>query len=216
MTDAELPDVPEHYFTGGPATAAERRTVTVRLAGRDVEVEVASGVFSPGRVDLGTQVLLRAAPTPPSTGRLLDLGCGWGPLALTLATESPEATVWAVDVSERALDLTRRNAQRLGLANLRTARPGPGGVPDDVTFTAIWSNPPIRVGKDVLHDMLRTWLARLAPSSGDADGAWLVVQRNLGADSLARWIEAELGESLGVRVERAASAKGYRVLRVTR
>jgi 16S rRNA G1207 methylase RsmC len=207
-------DTPDHYFTGRPASAEERRRVQVRIAGRDVEVEVASGVFSPGRIDLGTQVLLREVPSPPSTGNLLDLGCGWGPLALTLATESPGATVWAVDVNERALDLAQRNAERLGLPNIRASLPD--DVPDDVTFAAIWSNPPIRVGKEVLHGMLRTWLARLAPSSSTADGAWLVVQRNLGADSLARWVEAELGGPLGVRVERTNSAKGYRVLRVTR
>lgn len=201
---ADEPAAPDHYFTAQPASAAERRTITVRLAGREVEVEVASGVFSPGRLDLGTQVLLRTAPEPPATGDLLDLGCGWGPVALTLALESPGATVWAVDVNERALDLVRRNARRLGLDNVRTARPA--DVPDDVTFTTLWSNPPIRVGKEVLHGMLAHWLPRLAPG-GDA---WLVVQRNLGADSLARWMTAELG----VAVERAGSAKGFRVLRV--
>ena len=210
MTDPALPDVPDHYFTGAPATDAERRTMTVRIAGREVEVEVAAGVFSPGRIDLGTQVLLREVPAPPAEGNLLDLGCGWGPLTLTLATESPRATVWAVDVSERALDLTRRNAERLGLGNVRTATPD--AVPADVTFAAIWSNPPIRVGKDVLHGMLRTWLPRLAPTTSDADGAWLVVQKNLGSDSLARWVEAHLE----LPVERTNSAKGYRILRVTR
>ncbi len=210
MTDADLPDVPEHYFTGAPATDAERRTTTVRIAGQDVEVEVASGVFSPGRIDPGTQVLLKDVPTPPSSGNLLDLGCGWGPITLTLATEAPEASVYAVDVSERALDLTRRNAERLGLTNVRTSLPD--AVPADVTFAAIWSNPPIRVGKEVLHSMLRHWLPRLEPSSSENDGAWLVVQKNLGADSLARWIQAELG----LDVERTGSSKGFRVLRVTR
>ncbi|PZR55421.1 16S rRNA methyltransferase [Xylanimonas oleitrophica] len=216
--------VPDHYFTGRPASPEERRTISVRLAGRDLDVEVASGVFSPGRVDLGTQVLLREVPAPPSSGHLLDLGCGWGPLTLTLALESPGATVWAVDVNERALDLVRRNAERLGLDNVRAVLPDE--VPEDVSLAAIWSNPPIRVGKDVLHAMMRTWLARLAPgqpsAAADADdapdgtGAWLVVQKNLGADSLARWIETELGGPLGVRVERAHSAKGFRVLHVTR
>ena len=210
MTDADLPDVPEHYFTGAPAADAERRTTTVRIAGQEVEVEVASGVFSPGRIDPGTQVLLKDVPTPPSSGNLLDLGCGWGPITLTLATEAPEASVYAVDVSERALDLTRRNAERLGLTNVRTSLPD--AVPADVTFAAIWSNPPIRVGKEVLHSMLRHWLPRLEPSSSENDGAWLVVQKNLGADSLARWIQAELG----LDVERTGSSKGFRVLRVTR
>ena len=209
-TAAELPDVPDHYFTGVPATDAERRRTTVTIAGREVEVEVAPGVFSPGRIDPGTQVLLREVPPPPSAGHLLDLGCGWGPITLTLATQAPATTVHAVDVSERALDLTRRNAERLGLANVRTSLPD--AVADDVTFAAIWSNPPIRVGKEVLHQMLAHWLPRLEPSSGANDGAWLVVQKNLGADSLARWIGAELG----MDVQRRASSKGFRVLRVTR
>lgn len=176
----------------------------VRLAGRDVEVETAGGIFSPGRVDLGTQVLLRTVPAPPPTGDLLDLGCGWGPVALTLALESPQARVWAVDVNERALDLVRRNAARLGLTNVVAARPE--DVPGDVRFAALWSNPPIRVGKDVLHDMLRTWLGRLT----DEAHAYLVVQRNLGADSLLTWIAREVRPD----VAREASAKGFRVLRV--
>lgn len=199
-----MTEQPDHYFTAQPASAAERRRAVVHLAGRDVEVDVAAGVFSPGGVDKGTQVLLREVPQPPAAGDLLDLGCGWGPVALTMALGSPEATVWAVDVNERALDLLRTTASRLGLDNVRAARPE--DVPDDVRFAAIWSNPPIRVGKAVLHDLLRTWLPRLAPDAA----AWLVVQKNLGSDSLARWIEAELGRD----VERAASSKGFRVLRV--
>jgi 16S rRNA (guanine1207-N2)-methyltransferase len=198
-------DEPDHYFTAQPASAAERRTVSVRLAGREVEVEVASGIFSPGGIDKGTRVLLDAVPTPPSSGDLLDLGCGWGPLALTMALQSPDATVWAVDVNERALDLVRRNAERLGLPHVRAV--APDDVPDDVRFAAIWSNPPIRVGKHVLHGLLRRWLPRL----GDDAPAWLVVQKNLGSDSLARWI----GTELGMPTERAASSKGFRILRVT-
>ena len=194
----------DHYFTAQPASDDERRTRTVRLAGRTLEVEVAAGVFSPGGLDKGTAVLLDHVPAPPATGDLLDLGCGWGPITISLALAAPEATVWAVDVNERALDLVRRNAERLGLENVRAALPD--DVPDDVRFAACWSNPPIRVGKAVLHDLLRTWLPRLAPDAA----AWLVVQKNLGSDSLARWIEAELGRG----VERAASSKGFRVLRV--
>lgn len=208
----------DHYFTARPASAAERRTISVRLAGRDVEVEVASGVFSPGRLDLGTQVLLRTTPplgdvlaarVDAGAAHVLDLGCGWGPVALTMALEAPDATVWAVDVNERALDLVRRNAERLGLTNVRAVLPD--DVPDDVAFAALWSNPPIRVGKDVLHAMLLHWLPRLAPGAS----AHLVVQRNLGSDSLQRWLADALAPLLpGAVVERAASAKGFRVLEV--
>lgn len=196
----------DHYFSATPASPDERRTLDVTLAGRRVRAWTAPGVFSPGRVDLGTHVLLREVPPPPPDGDLLDLGCGWGPLALTMALLSPGARVWAVDVNLRALDLVRRTAEDAGLTNVRAVTPDE--VPDDVAFAAVWSNPPIRVGKAELHALLARWLGRLAPD-GDAH---LVVQRNLGADSLHRW----LAEELGMPTERVGSAKGYRVLRVTR
>jgi 16S rRNA G1207 methylase RsmC len=194
----------DHYFTAAPASAEERRRVRVRLAGRDVDVEVAAGIFSPGGLDKGTAVLLEEAPPPPATGTFLDLGCGWGPVALTLALRSPAATVYAVDVNERAVDLTRRNAARLGLAQVLASTAD--DIPDAVCFDLIWSNPPIRVGKAALHALLRTWLPRL--SAGGA--AHLVVQRNLGSDSLQRWLEADLG----MPCTRLASSKGFRVLEV--
>ena len=197
----------DHYFSAQPQSEMVIRTLPVTLAGRDVEVVTSGGVFSPGALDVGTRVLLGSVPPPPPGGHLLDLGCGWGPIALTLALESPRATVWAVDVNERALELTRRNASTLGLTNVNAVRPE--DVPDDVTFRTIWSNPPIRVGKNELHAMLRGWLPRLA----DASDAWLVVARNLGADSLQRWIDAELDD---LRAQRAATSKGFRVLRVRR
>ncbi|MEO5609016.1 MAG: methyltransferase [Ornithinibacter sp.] len=197
-------DQSDHYFTASPASADERIRMRVHLAGRDLEVEVAGGVFSHGGLDRGTAVLLTEAPQPPTAGTFLDLGCGWGPVALTLGLRSPEATVYAVDVNERALDLTARNARSLGLAGV-IATPA-DGIPPDVRFDLIWSNPPIRVGKAALHDLLGSWLPRLAPGGV----AQLVVQKNLGADSLHRWIEAELG----MPCTRLSSSKGFRVLQV--
>ncbi|MGN8246386.1 class I SAM-dependent methyltransferase [Cellulomonas soli] len=197
----------EHYFTARPASDDERRTLAVTLADRDLEVETAGGIFSPDHVDHATAVLLREVPAPPTHGHLLDLGCGWGPIALTLALRSPAATVWAVDVNERALDLTRRNAARHGLGAVHAVRPEQ--VPDDVRFAAIWSNPPIRVGKEALHALLLHWLPRLVPGGA----AHLVVGKNLGADSLQRWLAEQLGAS--AVVDRVGSAKGFRVLRVT-
>jgi 16S rRNA G1207 methylase RsmC len=196
----------EHYFSASPSGDAVLRTIPVRLAGRDLEVTTAGGIFSPDRVDTGTQVLLAHTPAPPPGGQFLDLGCGWGPIALTLALESPRATVWAVDVNERALDLVRRNADALGLSNVNVCRPD--DVPDDVRFRTIWSNPPIRVGKNELHAMLSRWLPRLDAGSD----AWLVVARNLGSDSLHRWLQGELPHDFTVL--RAATSKGFRVLRV--
>ena len=135
----------EHYFTGVPGTELKLRTVTVHLAGADRELTTANGIFSPGRIDPGTQILLAEAPAPPATGNILDLGCGWGPIAFTLAFASPDATVWAVDVNERSLDLVRLNAEKLGLSNVRAVLPDQ--VPADLAFDAVWSNPPIRIGK---------------------------------------------------------------------
>jgi len=184
------------------------RTISVQLAGRQLDVTTANGIFSPERIDTGTQVLLGNVPAPPPGGNLLDLGCGWGPIALTLALESPRATVWAVDVNERALELVRRNAESLGLDNVNAVTPA--DVPADVRFMSIWSNPPIRVGKNELHAMMLSWLPRLEPGTD----AWLVVQRNLGSDSLHRWLQAELPQDFAVT--RAATNKGYRVLRARR
>jgi 16S rRNA (guanine1207-N2)-methyltransferase len=199
---------PEHYFSANPEGELVPRTIQVRLAGRDLELTTASGVFSPERLDAGTSVLLSHVPAPPPGGNLLDLGCGWGPIAISLALESPRATVWAVDVNSRSLELVRRNAARLGLTNINAVTPDE--VPRDTLFTTIWSNPPIRVGKNELHAMLLHWLPRLEPGS---DG-WLVVQRNLGSDSLQRWLQAELPREFAVL--RAATNKGYRVLRCRR
>ena len=201
-----MPEPTDHYFTDVPAaTAEERRTVDVHLAGHETSVATAGGTFSPGGIDKATRILLDEVPEPPSAGDLLDIGCGWGPIALTLALSSPDASVWAVDVTERALDLTRRNAASLGLDNVRAARPEE--VPADIPFAAIWSNPPIRIGKPAVHELLRTWLPRLAPGAD----AHLVIGKNLGADSYARWITTDLG----LPTDRVASRKGFRVLRVS-
>ncbi|MCP2371586.1 16S rRNA G1207 methylase RsmC [Agromyces terreus] len=196
----------DHYFSASPRSDSRTRTIRVHLAGRDVDLATAAGVFSPDHLDQGTRVLLEAVPAPPASGHLLDLGAGWGPIALAMALQAPDATVWAVDVNERALELVRANAARLGLDNVNAVLPS--DVPDDLAFATIWSNPPIRVGKQELHAMLSTWLPRL-----DEDAAaWLVVAKHLGAESLQRW----LAEELSFDVERAQTSKGFRVLAAAR
>lgn len=198
----------DHYFSSTPGSDPGFRPFTARLHGAEWELTTGNGIFSPERIDAGTEVLLANAPTPPARGQLLDIGSGWGPIALTLALASPEATVWAIDVNERALELVRRNATAVGAANVNAVPPA--DVPPATSFSTIWSNPPIRVGKAELHGLLQRWIPRLEP---EAD-AWLVVQRNLGSDSLHRWMQAEFPEEF--EVTRAATSKGYRVLRVHR
>lgn len=208
MTSEPQESQPHYFRTPDPQAELPRRELHLTLAGHSVTLTASGGVFSSERLDLGTRVLLREVPAPPPTGDLLDLGCGWGPLAITQALMAPAATVWAVDVNELALELTAANAVRAGVTNVRPVRPDQ--VPADLRFAAIWSNPPIRIGKPQLHELLLSWLPRLLP---EAD-AHLVVQRNLGADSLQRWLLETL--PTGWTVTRDGSAKGYRVFRVAK
>ncbi len=192
-----------HYFDDQPSVASDATVVDVALPDVAFTMTTDRGVFSHGHLDTGTSLLLRSAPAPASSGDLLDLGCGSGAIALTMALRSPGARVWAVDVNARALELTAANAARNGLA-VRTELPD--GVPEDVRFATIWSNPPIRIGKAQLQTLLLRWLSRLTPDGA----AVLVVQKHLGADSLQRW----LGEQ-GFDVERIASKAGVRLLLVS-
>jgi 16S rRNA G1207 methylase RsmC len=197
----------EHYFTNDPNAEFKPKSISVTLAGCEVSVLTAGSMFSPDHVDTGTKVLLENLELAPDDGNILDIGCGWGPIALALAIVRPEATVWAIDVNERALELTRQNAERLGLTNVKTALPD--AVPADISFNGIWSNPPIRVGKEVLHEIMQTWLPRMV-IGGDA---YLVVQKNLGSDSLLKWLQDTMTSFESSRLE---TAKSFRVLQVTR
>ena len=198
----------EHYFSASPAGEFRTSEVAVALAGQDFTVETSGGIFSPDHVDAGTEALLRTVDSPAQSGNLLDIGCGWGPIALSLALEAPEAQVYAVDVNERALELTRRNAARVGASNVHVSTPET--VDPSLTFDTIWSNPPIRVGKAELHGIMTTWIPRL-----NVDGqAWLVIAKHLGADSFEKWLRSEFAPTH--EVERADNHKGFRVLVVTR
>lgn len=193
----------QQYFQSEPDAASRPGLVDLVLPDMHVRLATDAGVFSAGRVDPGTRVLLETVPTPPQHGDLLDLGCGYGPVALTMAARAPHATVWAVDVNERALALCAHNAESAGHRNVR-ARPA-AQVPETVRFAAIWSNPPVRIGKAALQTLLAMWLERLAPSGV----AYLVVHKHLGSDSLHRWLDGR-----GWPTRRRASRAGYRILEV--
>jgi 16S rRNA (guanine1207-N2)-methyltransferase len=200
---ADSPD--EHYFSADPSVPFRRVPVTVSVWGNPLTLVSGSGVFAQGRLDIGTAVLFRETQ-PPDGGRILDLGCGYGVIGLGIAAAVPDAVVTGVDVNERAVLLANENAAALGVAD-RFVACTPDGVPPDATFDELWSTPPIRIGKQALHELVLTWLPRLVPGGR----AVMVVGKNLGADSLQRW----LGEQ-GYPTERMGSAKGFRVLQTRR
>lgn len=194
---------PPHYFShpNGPSMPTE---VNMILGGRPVAMLTDRGVFSRTSLDRGTRILLEVVPTPPSEGHLLDLGCGYGPIAVAMAFASPAASIWAIDVNPRARALCQHNCEALGVANVRVCTPD--DVPDDITLSCIWSNPPMRIGKAAVRELLTRWLPRLALGSS----AHLVVQRHLGADSMHAWLT-----SAGWTTTRLASRNAYRVLKVS-
>ncbi|CAN5447319.1 methyltransferase [soil metagenome] len=191
-----------HYFDEEPTTESAPRDVSLLLPDMNLSLRTDRGVFGYNRIDAGTKLLLLKAPPPNATGDLLDLGCGTGAIALAMARRAPAATVWAIDVNERARDLCRTNAEDNEVDNVRVC--DPSGVPAAVRFATIWSNPAIRIGKPALHEMLTRWLGRLTP---DGEAA-LVVHKHLGSDSLQSWLTAQ-----GYPTTRVASSSGYRILR---
>jgi 16S rRNA (guanine1207-N2)-methyltransferase len=214
---------PEHYFSAQPHSRSAPGRVELVLPDVRLVLDTDRGVFSPERIDAGTKLLLLEDPFAPGRDRspspdapgasgavrpalgaaatLVDVGCGYGAVALTLARRHPDATVWAVDVNERALALCRANARALGLANVVVAPPDE--LPGDLVATAVYSNPPIRVGKAALRALLSDWAARVVAGGS----LLLVVARHLGADSLEHWLDTEVGST-----RRLAARAGYRVL----
>ncbi len=195
----------DHYFSADPSVEFQRTRVAATVWGHDLDLVSGSGVFAHGRLDKGTEVLFRETD-PPAGGRVLDLGCGYGVIGLAVAVAAPDTQVTGIDVNQRAVLLANENAERLRVADRFTALP-PDEVPAEATYDEIWSNPPIRIGKVALHELLLTWLPRLAPGGR----AVMVVGKNLGADSLQRWLTEQ-----GHPTERLASAKGFRVLETLR
>ncbi|WP_418969790.1 class I SAM-dependent methyltransferase [Alloscardovia omnicolens] len=213
----------EQYFSAQPSTEDDRKKITISMRGTEYDVTVSRSVFSTHRLDLGTKVLLDRVPSPadlPEQAHILDLGCGWGPISIAAAAEAPHtSTIWALDVNERAIELAALNASHAGLSNVRAGTVESferdfGADWSDAHFDLIWSNPPIRIGKEELHTLLMTYLPRLTVGGH----AYMVVQKHLGADSLMSWLDSQLNNdaTASYEVSKFASAKGYRIIEVER
>lgn len=202
MTTPSEPNA--HYFDANPSIESKPLDIELVLPDVFLTLGTDAGVFSSRKVDPGSRYLLQEhPPIGTNTTTILDLGCGYGPIGLTAARRAPTAQVWGIDVNERAIDLANANAVRNDITNATFTTADQ--IPSELTFDVILSNPPIRIGKAALHDLLSTWLSRLRP-----DGrAWLVVQKHLGSDSLAEWLSEK-----GWQATRLSSRKGYRILEV--
>ena len=195
--------VEEHYFSSDPAAPKKTVSVLIQVGGKEIEIEAASGTFSSSRLDAGTAVLLKQDEHFPKDGNVLDIGCGWGPIGLSIASVSNSSKVFGIDINQRSIEQSNLNSSNLGLTNYSAMHSRE--LPSDLRFSAIWSNPPIRVGKKVLHELMETYIPRLEPGGR----AMLVVQKNLGADSFQRWLSSRFPEA---EVTRVATDKGYRVI----
>jgi 16S rRNA (guanine1207-N2)-methyltransferase len=201
-----MSDPGEHYFSDAPAAAHQVRSIVLSLPDARFELTADAGVFAASEIDRGTRTLLLEAPAPPpGTVDLADVGSGYGPIALTLARRAPDATVWAVETNARARALCRANAAAAGFED-RIRVVAPDALPADLRVAGFWSNPPIRIGKAAMHELLDGWFSRLVPGGT----AILVVHKHLGADSLATWIGTR-----GLDVKRLVSRGGYRILAAT-
>jgi len=195
--------VEEHYFSSDPAAPKKTVSVTIQVGGKKIEIDAASGTFSSSKLDAGTAVLLKQDEHFPKDGNVLDVGCGWGPIGLSIASVATACRVFAIDINQRSIEQSNLNSKNLGLSNYSAGHSR--DLPDDLRFSAIWSNPPIRVGKKILHELMETYIPRLEPGGR----AMLVVQKNLGADSFQRWLSTRFPDA---EVTRVATDKGYRVI----
>lgn len=197
--------VAEHYFSSEPAAPKKTVSLSIEVGGEQIRLDAASGTFSSSRLDSGTAVLLKASKHFPKDGNVLDIGCGWGPIGISIAKLQPQTVVYGIDINQRSIDQSKQNAALNQLSNFSAMKPDQ--LPDEIRFSAIWSNPPIRVGKQVLHQLMLTYIPRLEQGGK----AVLVVSKNLGADSFQRWLEAQFPET---DVSRLATDKGYRVIQL--
>lgn len=196
----------QHYFSEQPSGESKLNDVSFELEGRIFNLKAASGTFSATKLDTGTRVLLKESKYFPSQGDVLDIGCGWGPISLAIAALRPETNVWGLDVNSRSLETASHNAHSLGIGNFRGVLKDE--IPADLKFDAIWSNPPIRIGKSALHELMEQWLPRLKPGGS----AMLVVQKQLGAESFQSWLSERFPD---LTVSKHSIDKGYRVISVT-
>lgn len=178
-----------HYFQNDPLLASKKRDITLSINGLTLHFKSDNGVFSKSKVDEGSLALLKVIIPLHLTGKILDLGCGYGPIGLTIAVTSPSARVDLADINERALALCEENAQLLGLSQRVTCLQSDIYTNVEGPYDSIVVNPPIRAGKRVTYKMYEGALQRLI----DGGSLYVVIRKDQGAPTASRFIEGLFG-----------------------
>ncbi|RAP73240.1 class I SAM-dependent methyltransferase [Paenibacillus montanisoli] len=193
----------DHYYTRTPNTAHDRHLLETELRGYKLRFVTDSGVFSKSGIDFGSRVLVDALQISYNA-RVLDVGCGYGPMGITAAKLAPKGHVTMMDINERAVALAAENVKLNGIINATVLQSDIYERVKGQAFDTIITNPPIRAGKEVVHRIFEEGAELLVPGGS----MWVVIQKKQGAPSAAAKLEAVFGN-----VEEVTKDKGYRILR---
>ena len=193
-----------HYFDLDPTLASKERQIEFFIDGRTITLVSDNGVFSKDRVDEGSLAFLKVLVPLRLSGKILDLGCGYGPIGLTIAMTSPEARLTLADINTRALALCEKNAELLGLSRRVTVLHSDVYENIEGKFHSIVVNPPIRAGKVVTYAMYEGAKQRLI----DGGCLYVVIRKAQGSETASRYIKELFGN-----IEMLGRHKGYHVYR---
>ena len=196
----------DHYYTRTPGVKHDRQTHETQLRGMRLQFVTDAGVFSKTGVDYGSRVLVEALDLPDNA-RVLDVGCGYGPIGIIAAKLVPNGHVTMIDLNERAVELAGENAKLNRVSNVTVLQSDLFERVRDRQFDAIVTNPPIRAGKAVVHRIFEEGFMLLAPGGS----MWVVIQKKQGAPSAADKLETIFGA-----VEEVTKDKGYRIFRAVK
>ncbi len=194
----------DHYYSEKPSVESSRRNWEVDLRGRKMSFTSDAGVFSKKEVDFGSRLLLDYYLFPEKSGKILDVGCGYGTIGLTLAKEKPDWEFTLIDINERALELSKLNAELNKVENVTVKKSDLLSEVKEEKFASILSNPPIRAGKKVVHQLFEEACNCLE----DCGELWIVIQKKQGAPSALEKLKTLFNE---VTVEK--KSKGYYIIK---
>ncbi len=194
----------EHYYSEKPETKSEPIVWRTQLRNHPFVFTTDNSVFSKHSVDFGSRLLLETFEEPEIPGPILDVGCGYGPIGLSVAKSYPDRAVHMIDINERALNLAEKNARDNAVSNVKIYYSNLFEHVSEENFAAILTNPPIRAGKKTVHTIFEKSFHHLI-KQGEL---WVVIQKKQGAPSARKKLEELFGNVDVVKKE-----KGYFIFR---